>query len=182
MLLDWSRRKAYANWNRQLKERSWEVQQQCCHRTCRMFLSYTSSEHYQQWNEMLYLCKMRMNLASRSLRVSSLKRSLFTSERAPMSWKAEFIHVKMLSLWEVSRRISSGFTEQINFWTQKSIKSWKGHRFSAETTAKNCLDYDFVSLFGTTLITWRIELLIPWPNRKRFISKRGRILSLLSPI
>ena len=158
------------------------MQQQHYHKTCRIFLPYTSPKPYQQQNRMLYLCKMRMNLALRSLKVSSPKRLLFTSERALMSWKAESIHVKILSLWKVSKRISPGFTEQINFWTQKSIKLWKRHRFSIKTTIKNCFNHDFASLFRMTLITQRIELLISWPNMKRLISERNRILFLLSSI
>ena len=175
-------KKAYTNWSRQLKKGPWEVQQQCCCRMCGMFLLYTPLRPYQWWNGMLYLCKLRMNLALRSLRVSSLKRPLFTQERALMSWKAESTCVKMLSLWKVSRRISPGSTGWINFWTWKSIKSWKGCRFSAEMMAKSCLGHGFASLFGTTLIAWRIELLIPCLNMKRLISERGRILSLSPPI
>ena len=133
------------------------MQQQYCHKMHRMFLFYTSSEPYQQQNRMLYLCKMRMNLTLKSLKISSLKRLLFTLKRVFMSWKAESVCVKMLSFWEVSRRISSGSTEWINFWTQKSIKLWKEHRFSTKTTAKSCFNHDFASLFRTTLTAWRIE-------------------------
>ena len=128
---------------------------------------------------MLYLCKMRMNLALRSLKVSSLKRPLFTLEKTFISWKAKSVCMKILSLWEIFRKISSGSTEWINFWTWKSIKSWKGCRFSAEMMIKNCFNHDFVLLFEMILIIWRIKLLISWLNMKRLINKRGRILSLL---
>ena len=175
-------KKAYINWSRQLKKRPWGVQQQHHCRICRISLLYASSEFYQWQKGMLYLCKMRMNLALKSLRVSSSKKLLFTLERASMSWKAEFICIKMLSFWKVSRRISSGSAEQINFWIWKSIKLWKRCRFSAKTTAKSCLDHDFVSLFKMILTAQRIELSIPWLNMKELISKRGRRLSLSLPI
>ena len=144
-----------------------------------MFLLYASLEPYWWWNGMLYLCKMRMNLVLRSLKISNLKRLLFTLKKAFMSWKAESVCVKMLFLWEISRRISSESAEWINFWTQKSIKSWKKCRFSAEMMTKSCFDYDFVLLFEMTLTAWRIELLISWPNIKRLVSERDRRLSLL---
>ena len=39
-----------------------------------------------------------MNLTLRSLKVSNSKKSLFTLEKAFMSWKTESVYVKMLSL------------------------------------------------------------------------------------
>ena len=75
---------------------------------------------------------MRMNLTLKSLKDLNLKRSLFTLERVFMSWKAEFVYVKMLFFKRVLKEFYQGLLSKLI----SEFKKVLNHKKSADLVLK----------------------------------------------